>query len=115
MPNTSSTSVNAHRTSPDRVCQARASAYLVELIGARRATLTWDTAHRLQGHVHLDSCELVVIAPRDAAHEPVLLTAPNWDAVRRCPGDQRRHLIESCAISDAAGLASVIDMNPVAA
>ena len=108
MSNTSSTSVNAHHTSPDRECRARAHAYLAELIGARSATLTWDSTHCLQGHVHLGCCELVVIAPRDASHVPVVLTAPNWDAVRRSADDQRRALIAAWAITDRASLASVL-------
>ena len=107
MSNTTSTSINARSKSSDHACRARAYVYLVGLIGAHPATLTWDSTHCLQGHVHLECGELVVIAPRDASHKPVVLTAPNWDAVRRSPGDQRRELIESCAITDRAGLASV--------
>ena len=108
MSNTPSTSVNAHRTSRDRECRARADAFLVELIGARPATVTWDSTHCLQGHVHIGCCELVVIAPRDASHVPMVLTAPDWDAVRRSSGDQRRGLIASWAITDRASLASAL-------
>ena len=108
MSNTSSTSVNVHHTSPDRECRARAHAYLVELVGARPVTLTWDSTHCLQGHVHLGCSELVLIAPRDGSHVPVVLTAPNWDAVRRASDDQRRALIASSAITDRASLASVL-------
>lgn len=108
MSNTSSTAVNAHHTSPDRDCRARAHAYLVELIGTRPADLTWDSTHCLQGHVRVGCCELVLIAPRDASHVPVVLTAPNWDAVRRSQGDQRRALIASWAITDRASLCSLL-------
>jgi hypothetical protein len=108
MSNTISTSTNASSKSSDQACRARAYVYLVELIGAHPATLTWDSTHCLQGHVHLECGELVVIAPRDATHKPVVLTAPNWDAVRRSLGDQRRELIESCAITDYAGLESAL-------
>jgi len=59
--------------------------------------------------VHLAGGELVMIAPRDGTHEPVVLTEPVWDAVRRCPGDQRRELIRSCAITDGARLASALE------
>lgn len=109
MSNTRSTNTNAHSTSPDRECRARAYAYLVELIGARPATLVWDSTHRLQGHMHLGCRELVVIAPRDAEHEPIVLTEPSWDAVRRSAADQRRALIRSCAITDHAGLVSILE------
>ena len=105
----SETSVQAHHTSPDRVCRARAYAYLVQLIGAHPARLTWDATHSLQGHVHLGSRELVVIAPRDEAHQPLVLTEPSWDAVRRAAAEQRRELIRSCAITDHAGLVSVLE------
>ena len=109
MSNTSSPGVNDHHTSPDRQCRARAYAYLVELIGARPESLTWDSTHRLQGHVHLGSCELVVIAPRDDEHRPIVLTELSWDAVRRSPGDQRRGLIQSLSITDHAGLVSILE------
>jgi hypothetical protein len=92
-------------------CRARAYAYLVELIGARPETLTWDTTHCLQGHAHLGCREIVVIATRDASREPVVLTAPDWDAVRRSPADQRRGLIESCAITDHPGLVALLDLD----
>ena len=90
-------------------CRARAHAYLVNLIGARAHTLTWDSTHCLQGHVHLAGGELVMIAPRDGSHEPVVLTEPVWDAVRRCPGEQRRELIRACAITDTARLDSALE------
>ena len=106
---THSASLEVHHTSPDRECQDRACAYLAELIGARPETVTWDSTHCLQGHVHLGCRELVVIAPRDDAHQPIVLTEPSWDAVRRSPTDQRRGLIQSFAITDHAGLVSVLE------
>ena len=109
MSNTSSASGDPHHISPDRECQARAYAYLVELIGDRPEKLTWDVTHRLQGHVHLASHELVVIAPRDTEHQPIVLTEPSWDAVRRSPADLRRGLIQSFAITDHAGLVSILE------
>jgi hypothetical protein len=109
MSNTSSSNVSARHTSPDVECRARADAYLNGLIGSSHQSVTWDATYRLQGHVQLGSNELVVIAPRDAAHEPVVLTAPGWDAVRRSSGDQRRGLIASCAITDHAGLLSALE------
>ena len=108
MSNTISSSVSARHISPDLECRARADAYLVGLIGSRHQPVTWDSTFRLQGHLHLGSRELVVIAPRDASHTPVVLTATGWDAVRRSSADQRRELIESCAITDHAGLLSAL-------
>jgi hypothetical protein len=108
MSNTISASITAHHTSPDRVCRARAYTYLAGLIGTRSETVTWDSTHRLQGHVHLGSCKLVVIAPRDDEHQPIVMTEPSWDAVRRSAPGQRRELIEAWAIADHAGLESVL-------
>ena len=85
-------------------CQARAYAYLVELIGARPEKVTWDTTHCLRGHVRLGRHDLVVIATHDQSHEPVVLMASNWEAVRRSSDDERRELIEQCAITDHSGL-----------
>lgn len=108
MSNPTSTSSNRQRTTPVAECRARAQAYLAKLVGVGPATLTWDSTHCLQGHVHVGHHELVVIASRDARHAPVVLTAPNWDAVRRCANDERHELIESCAITDHAMLASAL-------
>ena len=107
MSNTSTTSVTK--------CRARAYAYLTELIGSSPEALTWDATHRLQGHVHVGRRELVVIATRDAAHAPVVLTAPGWDAVRRCPSEQRRELLGACAITNRSGLVSVLEADELAA
>jgi hypothetical protein len=88
-------------------CQANAHAYLVGLIGGR-AELLWDSTHCLQGHVRLGRHEIVVIATRDASHHPVVLTAPNWEAVRRSQSNERRELIKSCEITDHSGLVSIL-------
>jgi hypothetical protein len=95
-------------TNDNHHCQERAHAYLVELIGNRPHTVTWDTTHCLQGHVHLGYSELVLIAPRDAVHEPVVLTETDWDVVRRCPGQQRRDMIRWYAITDTSHLAACL-------
>ena len=89
MSNSISTSGSVHHTDSDPECRARAYAYLVELIGARPETLTWDSTHCLQGHAHVGQRDLVVIAPRDATHRPIVMTEPGWDAVRRSIADQR--------------------------
>lgn len=114
MSNATPTSTSTHRTSSDRVCRGRAYAYLAELIGSRPLGLTWDSTHRLQGHLHLGSRELVVIAPRDGAHQPVVLTEPGWDAVRRSPAEQRMELLDTWAIRDHAGLVSVLEADDLA-
>jgi len=100
MSNTATTSV--------KKCQARASAYLADIIGARPDTLVWDSTHCLQGHAQLGRLEIVVIATRDASKHPVVLTAPNWDAVRRSQSDERRELIKSCEITDRSRLVSIL-------
>ena len=92
------------RTSSVINCQARAYDYLVQLTGTRPQRLTWDSTHRLQGHVQLAGKELVVIATRDSSQWPVVLTEPGWDAVRRSGNDQRHDLIESYAITDRSSL-----------
>ena len=103
------TSTTAQCTPSECECQSRADAYVAELIGNRRPPLTWDEQHPLQGHVHIGCHELVVIATRNAAGRPVVLTAAGWDAVRRCSAEERRTLIASCAITDHARLESVLD------
>ena len=57
----------------NRQCRARAYTYLAGLIGDRPHTVTWDSTHCLQGHVQVGRSQLVVIAPRDASHPPVVV------------------------------------------
>jgi hypothetical protein len=59
--------------------RARAGRHLRRLIGDGPNDLCWDHHHHLQGHVHVGERELVVIAPRDEVHEPVVLLAEDWD------------------------------------
>ena len=89
-----------HATTPECAGHARAHALLVAVIGDEPSDLVWDGSHPLQGHFHVGSHELVVIAPRDGAHEPVVLTALTWDAVRHSSNDERRALIETGSITD---------------
>ena len=93
---------------PDIECWARASEFLTELIGSPPDDLRWDDTHRLRGHGHLHGRELIVIAPRDDDHQTVVLTAEDWDAVRRASTDQRRDLLNSCAITDNSRLVAVL-------
>lgn len=102
---------DAHRSvRPDSECRARASQFLTELIGSPPDDLLWDDTHHLQGHGHLRGRELVVIAPRDDDHKTIVLTAEDWDAVRRASSDQRRELLVSCAIADHKRLVAVFHL-----
>ena len=109
-----STTSTSHRSDadravrPDRECWARASEFLTELIGSPPDDLQWDDTHHLQGHGHLHGRELIVIASRDDDHQTVVLTAEDWDAVRRASSDQRRGLLNACAIIDHNRLVAVL-------
>ena len=93
---------------PDIECWARASEFLTELIGSPPDDLLWDDTHHLQGHGHLHGRELIVIAPRDDDHQTVVLTAEDWDAVRRASTNQRRDLLNACAIAEHTRLVAVL-------
>ena len=92
----------------DVECRARASKFLIELIGSPPDDLLWDDTHRLQGHGHLRGRELIVIASRDDDHQTVVLTAEDWDALRRASTDERRALLDACAIADSNQLVAVL-------
>jgi hypothetical protein len=66
----------------DARAHARAHDRLVAVVGCD-CEIRWDADHCLQGHVDLDGSHLVVIAGRDDAHEPLVLTEDEWDAMRR--------------------------------
>lgn len=51
--------------------------------GPPGATVVWDPEHHLQGHVEIDGRHVVLIAPRDHTHEPLVLTESAWDQLRR--------------------------------
>jgi len=87
-----------HRTDPQ--CRADATQYLVGLIGSPPDDLSWDCDHHLQGHAHVCGCELVVIAARDEAHHPLVLTARDWDEIRRASDLERMNLVRCCAIEN---------------
>ena len=89
-------------------CHHRADAFLTDLIGTAPDDLRWDPTHQLQGHAHLGTCELVVIAPRDTAHETVVLTAEDWDEVRRTAVAERSLLLEQLAIHDHDELVAAV-------
>lgn len=87
---------------------ARASEFLVKLVGTTLDDLRWDDTHHLQGHAHLNGRELVVIAPRDDRHETVVFVSEDWDAVCRADRDHREDLLRSCAIADHDRLVALL-------
>lgn len=102
----------------DTECWALASNFLTELIGAPPVTLRWDSNHHLKGHVSVCGCELVVVAPRDTAHRPVVLTALDWDEIHTAPAEERAALLGRYAIADHDRLVAVLarnDLVPTAA
>jgi hypothetical protein len=66
----------------DARAHARAHDRLVAAVGCE-CEIHWDADHCLQGHVDLDGSHLVVIACRDDAHQPLVLSEDEWDALRR--------------------------------
>jgi hypothetical protein len=92
----------------DGECRRRASQFLTELIGSPPDDLVWDDTHRLQGHGHLGSHELVVIAPRDDDHETVVVTSEDWGAIRRSTGSQRRALLDAAIMRDHSRLVATL-------
>jgi len=106
---TTATAENVRRlVRSDSDSQAMACVFLTELLGSVPDDLAWDDIHHLQGHGHLDGHELVVIAPRDDSHRTIVLIAEDWDAVSRASADERRALLEGCAIADHDRLVAVL-------
>ncbi len=88
--------------------QRRARLFLKQLFGTTPIDLCWDDTHHLQGHVHVADRELVVIAPRDESHEPVVLTAEDWDEIRHAPGERAGDLVRQRAIHDHDELTAAV-------
>jgi hypothetical protein len=84
---------------------------LTELIGSPPAALRWDICHRLKGDVCVHGCELVVIAPRDAAHRPVVLTALDWDEIRSASAEERSTLLGRYSIANHDQLVAMLARN----
>ena len=80
--------------------RARAGRHLRQLIGPAANDLCWDQIHHLQGHVHVGQRELVVIAPRDTTHEPIVLTAEDWDEACHAAGRSGAEIIRERALHD---------------
>lgn len=83
----------------DAECRERATSYLARVAGCVPDDLMWDDTFHLQAHAHLRGHELVVIAPRDDEHQPVVLTAMDWDDVR-LRDDNRQQRIQQLTLSD---------------
>lgn len=82
-----------------RDCQVEARDFLARLVGRPHSSVCWDPTHQLQGHAVVDGQELILIAPRDAAHEPVVFTAADWDEIQHSPSERRTALLCSCRIT----------------
>jgi hypothetical protein len=73
-----------HERYDDHQAHERALRVLANQFGADRCgDVSWDPDHHLQGHVDVDDEHLVLIAPRDEEHRPLVLTESEWDALRR--------------------------------
>ncbi|MCU1360533.1 MAG: hypothetical protein JWN99_1822 [Ilumatobacteraceae bacterium] len=83
---------------PDSDCQNSAGEYLRDLIGAPPDDLLWDDVHHLQGHARCSGREIIVIAARDSAHEPLVVTVEDWDTIRHSFGRDRGELLRNSAI-----------------
>ena len=73
-----------HRRFDDEQAHQRALRALAKRAGSECCSrVNWDPDHHLQGHVDVRGEHLVVIAPRDDDHSPLVLTEAEWDALRR--------------------------------
>lgn len=105
---------NERAVRDDASCRAVACEYLDGLLlgvpdnACPGPAVCWDDRHHLQGHAHLGRVELVVIAPRDDRHEPLLLVEQDWDRIRRAAGDERPRLVDECAIRTPRRLRDVL-------
>ena len=77
----------------DEECQADASAFLTRLVGHQPSRVCWDSTHHLQGHAVIEGHELIVIAPRDAAHQPLVVTVADWKDIQHAPNGGRVSLL----------------------
>lgn len=73
-----------HQRFDDDQAHQRAQRYLASVLGTDCVSeVRWDSDHRLQGHLDHSGRHLVVIAPRDGEHDPVVMSETEWDARRR--------------------------------
>ncbi len=67
----------------DEQAHQRALDFLAELLGTECTEhVCWDLDHHLQGHLDVAGEHVVVIAPRDDEHAPLVLSEEDWDALR---------------------------------
>jgi hypothetical protein len=68
----------------DDTAHERARRYAATHLGLQALPdVVWDADHHLQGHFDIAGHRLVLIAPRAADRQPVLLTEGDWDGFRR--------------------------------
>ncbi len=68
----------------DEQAHRMAERHLAAMTGCRRSPqVAWDPEHHLQGHAVINGEHIVVIAPRDEAHMPLVLSEADWDELRR--------------------------------
>ncbi len=73
-----------HQRLDDDQAHQRAERYLASILGTDGAReVSWDTDHHLQGHLDHSGQHLVVIAPRDDEHDPIVMSDTEWNALRR--------------------------------
>jgi hypothetical protein len=96
------------RTLTDGECQASATDYLRNLIGAPPDDLMWDDVHHLQGHARCSGREIIVIAARDTQHHTLVLTLEDWETIRHADSADRRALLRDYAIESHTRLLEVL-------
>ena len=58
--------------------------HLADVLGSNTVPpIAWDGDHHLQGHLDVAGHHMVLIAPRDPDHCPLLLSDEDWDSLRR--------------------------------
>jgi hypothetical protein len=92
----------------DDQAHAAASSFLGCLVRSSHVCVHWDPTHHLEGHAIVGGCELVVIAPRDYRHGTLVVTAADWDEIRRASQDQRRELLGVRPITSADRLREIV-------
>jgi hypothetical protein len=107
---TTTTITTTTATHSDPECWAIACDFLVDLLGELPADLAWDDRHHLQGHAHIGGHEVVVIAPRDDRHRPILVTVQDWDEIRAADCGRRDAVLADAAITNRSRLASVLSL-----
>ncbi len=67
----------------DEQAHQLAEQLLAAVAGGQAAPVVWDPEHHLQGHAEIDGEHVILIAPRDDEHRPLVLTEAEWDELRR--------------------------------